>query len=123
MKIKLVGATFYMNDPIYLSPVNKEAEVNLDTLEDKVVRILAAGVSNGLVVISEGQEDFLKRVELLSTKKDNIKAIVVEEVKEEPKTAETVVETKVPETVEEAKPVAKKATATKATTAKKATTK
>lgn len=125
MKIKLVGATFYMNDPIYLTPIKKEADFDLSQLDDKVIRILAAGISNGLVVISEGNDEFLTRVDMLSTK--NTKPTEV--VEEKPKTVEVketvkVEEAKVKQTeaTEEVKTPAKKATTAKATTAKKTTT-
>ena len=124
MKIKLIGATFYMNDPIFLNPVQKEVDIAIDTLDSKVLRILAAGVANGLVAIAdEDNAEFLAAVDKLKekvkVKEDKQEAVKEVAVKEKP----VEVEVKEDPVAEEEKPATVKKTATKATTTKKATAK
>ena len=128
MKITLLKSTFYFNEPVNLTPRVKEIVVNLDSLEDNVVRKLNLGVTTGVIAITEGFTEFQARVATFSKKVEPIKeeviveaaSVVEETVKED--IAETITE-KDPvedEVKEDAAATKKKIVPAKKTTTKKA---
>lgn len=95
MKITLTKATFYFNDPVILTPYARTLSVDLDTLDDSVVRKLNLGVITGVVEIVEGSEEFKARVGSLVASKDPIKEEVTQvETKDKPEVTEVVEEVK-----------------------------
>lgn len=96
MKITLTKATFYFNDPVILTPYARTLSVDLDTLDDSVVRKLNLGVITGVVEIVEGSEEFKARVGSLVASKDPIKEeeVTKVETKDKPEVTEVVEEVK-----------------------------